>query len=352
MQNREGTKYITFAIPCYNSQDYMKRCIESLLVGGEDVEIIIVDDGSTDATGEIADYYEKNYPNIVRTVHKENGGHGSGVNKGLEMARGIFFKVVDSDDWLDREAYCRLLHRVKRFCAMKETGLISEIPDLFVCNYIYDHLDEGTYHTIHYRNVFPTEELCDWNDIGRFHTSQYLIMHALMFRTNVLKAAAVVLPEHTFYVDNIFAYKPLPYVRQIYYMDIDLYHYYIGRTDQSVNEKVLMSRIDQQIKVTEIVLKCVDLNEVREEYPKLAEYMCRNISIMMAISSIHLLLINSQEAYGKRKQLWDNVKEEDSRLYFRLKYTTLSGLTYLPGRLGGLLTRSGYRAARKIYQFQ
>ena len=114
----------------------------------------------------------------------------------------------------------------------------------------------------------------------------------------------------------------------------------------------LESRIDQQILVTEIVSKCVDLNEVREIYPKLAEYMCRNISIMMAISSIHLLLIDSREAYSKRRQLWKGIKEENSRLYFRLKYTTLSGLTYLPGKVGGMLTKSGYRAARKIYQFQ
>ena len=352
MQDQGETKYITFTVPCYNSQDYMKRCIDSLLVGGDDVEIIVVDDGSTDATGEIADRYEKEYPGIVRVVHQENGGHGSGVNKGLELAEGLFFKVVDSDDWLDGEAYISMLSRMKKFRAMKEVGLIREIPDLFVCNYIYDHLDEGTCHIMHYRNVFPTEEMCDWNDIGRFHPSQYLIMHALVFRTELLRKSGVVLPEHTFYVDNIFAYKPLPYVRHIYYMDINLYHYYIGREDQSVNEKVLMSRIDQQIKVTKIVFRCVDLNEVREQYPKLAEYMCRNISIMMAISSIHLLLINSQEAYGKRKRLWNNVKEENIRLYFRLKYTTLSGLTYLPGRLGGMLTRGGYRAARKIYQFQ
>lgn len=351
-RERNRTKYITFAIPCYNSQDYMKRCIESLLPGGEDVEIIIINDGSSDATAQIADDYEKRYPGIVRAVHKPNGGHGSGVNKGLELARGIYFKVVDSDDWLDESAYTKLLGRVRRFCNMKAAGLTGEIPDLFVFNYLYDHLDEGTSHTMHYRNVFPLEEMCDWNDIGRFRTSQYLIMHALMFRTDVLRRSGVVLPEHTFYVDNIFAYKPLPYVNSIYYMDIDLYHYYIGREDQSVNEKVLMSRIDQQIRVTEIVSKCVDLNEVKEVYPKLAEYMCRNISIMMAISSIHLLLINSQEAYGKRKRLWNQVKEDNLRLYFRLKYTTLSGLTYLPGRLGGMLTRGGYRAARRIYQFQ
>lgn len=352
MQQLQQTKYITFTIPCYNSQDYMERCIESLLPGGEDVEIIIINDGSKDATAQIADDYEKRYPGIVRAVHQPNGGHGSGVNKGLELAQGVYFKVVDSDDWLDEDAYAKLLSRVKRFCNMKAAGLAGEIPDLFVFNYLYDHLDEGSSHTMHYRNVFPLEEMCDWNDIGRFRASQYLIMHALMFRTDVLRQSKVVLPEHTFYVDNIFAYKPLPYVRHIYYMDIDLYHYYIGREDQSVNEKVLMSRIDQQIRVTQIVSKCVDLNEVKEVYPKLAEYMCRNISIMMAISSIHLLLINSQEAYGKRKQLWDQVKEDNVRLYFKLKYTTLSGLTYLPGRLGGMLTRGGYRAARKIYQFQ
>ena len=104
-----------------------------------------------------------------------------------------------------------------------------------------------------YRNIFPADEMCGWNDIGRFRPSQYLIMHALVFRTDVLRASGVKLPEHTFYVDNLFSYQPLPFAERIYYMDIDLYHYYLGRDDQSVNEKVLMKRIDQQIRVTELV---------------------------------------------------------------------------------------------------
>lgn len=316
------------------------------------MEIIIVDDGSSDATGKIADDYQMQYPNIVTVVHKENGGHGSGVNKGLELASGIYFKVVDSDDWLEEKAYQELLSKIKSCCDSKSKEQLSTLPDLFVTNYVYDHLGEGTSHEINYRNVFPTGQVCNWNEIRRFHLSQYLIMHALTFQTGVLRKAGVKLPEHTFYVDNIFAYQPLPYVKNICYLDVDFYHYYIGREDQSVNEKVLMSRIDQQIRVTEIIAKCADLEAIKGECPKLADYMYRNISIMMAISSVHLLLIDSKEAERKRRRLWSGIKNENRPLYYRLRYRTLSGLTCLPGKLGGKITLGGYRIARKIYRFQ
>lgn len=351
-------KYLTFTVPCYNSQDYMKRCINSLLVGGPDVEIILIDDGSTDHTAEIADQYAAAYPDMIKVIHKENGGHGSGVNKGIELASGLFFKVVDSDDWLDSEACLTLLSQIKAFCkpvlTEKQAPVPSpfSVPDLIVCNYIYDHFDEGIAHTIRYQNVFPKDVLCNWNQIGRFHPSQYLVMHALIFRTEILRQSKVHLPEHTFYVDNLFAYQPLPYVRHIYYMDLDLYHYYIGREDQSVNEKVLMKRIDQQIQVTQLVAEAVDLKEVKQIYPRLAEYMVRNISIMLSISSIHLLLIATVEAQKKRETMWKQIRDYDRPLYYRLRCSTLSGLTYLPGQLGGKLTIGGYRLARKIYRFQ
>lgn len=344
-------KYITFAVPCYNSESYMRRCVDSLLAGGKGVEIILINDGSTDGTAAIADSYELTYPDIVRVVHKKNGGHGSGVNKGLELARGIYYKVVDSDDWLDKDAYLMLLNKIKEFFGAGRNDF-EEVPDLFICNYVYDHLDEGRSRGMDYRNVFPDREMCDWNTIGRFHPSQYLIMHSLMFRTEVLRKSGVRLPEHTFYVDNLFSYQPLPFAERLYYMDIDLYHYYLGRDDQSVNEKVLMKRIDQQIRVTDMVARSVDLHEVKKHYPKLAAYMTRNISIMLSISSIHLLLIQTAEAVRKRKDMWDRIREYDKGLYYRLRCSTLSGLTYLPGRLGGRITVGGYRFAKRIYQFQ
>lgn len=345
-------KYITFVVPCYNSQDYMERCIDSLLVGGEDVEIVIIDDGSTDDTGNIADMYERVFPNIIRVVHKENGGHGSGINKGLELARGTYFKVVDSDDWLDEDAYQKVLYKIKGYCISEEQEHLTSMPDMIVTNYVYDHLVEKKSRIMDYRNIFPTEDMCDWNKINRFLPSQYLIMHALIFKTSLLRKVGVRLPEHIFYEDNLFAYQPLPVVKHIYYMDVNLYHYFLGREDQSVNEKVMMSRIDQHIRVTEMVADCVNLSEVKAKYPKLADYMYRNISVMMAISSIHLLLIGSNEAYEKRKKLWMKIKAENKNMYYRLRFTTLSGLTYLPGKIGGKITLGGYQIAKKIYQFQ
>lgn len=337
-------KYLTITVPCYNSQDYLDRCVKSLLTGGQDVEILLIDDGSRDRTGAMADAYAEAYPDIVRVVHKENGGHGSGVNKGLELATGRYFKVVDSDDWLDPTALGFLLEAIRR------SG--REEPDLYICNYVYDHLDQGRSTVMDYRNLFPADRVCGWQDLGHFRPSQYLIMHAQVFRTEVLRRSGVQLPEHTFYVDNIFANEPLPWVRTLRYLDLDLYHYYLGRSDQSVNEQVLMRRIDQQIYVTEYVSFCTDLEAVRRTSPKLERYLVRNISIMMAISDIHLLLIHTAEADEKRRQLWNGIRRRNPALYRRLRYASLCGWTNLPGPLGDWLTLNGYRLAKRVYQFQ
>ena len=106
-------KILSIAIPSYNSQAYMRNCIESLLVGGEDVEIIIVNDGSKDDTAKIADEYQEKYPTIVKAVHQVNGGHGEAVNAGLRNATGVYYKVVDSDDWVNEEAYKKILSKLK-----------------------------------------------------------------------------------------------------------------------------------------------------------------------------------------------------------------------------------------------
>ena len=212
-REKEG-KCLTVTVPCYNSESYLERCVESLLKERDGLEIILVDDGSTDRTGQLADQYARAYPDVVRVVHKKNGGHGSGVNAGLMLANGIYFKVVDSDDWLDEAAFHKLMSVLRFWCRTKE----EKRPDLVVCNYVYDHLEEGKTKAVRYGNLFPEQKICRWDEIGCFSPEQYLVMHALIFRTGVLYDCGLKLPEHTFYVDNLFANCPLPFVQRIYYL--------------------------------------------------------------------------------------------------------------------------------------
>ena len=208
---------------------------------------MIVNDGSKDDTAKIADEYAAKYPTIVKAIHKENGGHGSAVNTGIENATGIYFKVVDSDDWVKEDAYLAILEKLREL-----TGGVDTL-DLLISNFVYEKEGERRKKVMRYKHVLPEYRMFGWEDVGRFHVGQYILMHSVIYRTKLLRECGLKLPEHTFYVDNIYVFEPLPYVRNMYYLDVNFYRYFIGRSDQSVNEKVMTGRIDQQIKVNQIM---------------------------------------------------------------------------------------------------
>ena len=338
-------KTISFAVPCYNSAAYMDKCIESLLACGDDIEIIIVDDGSTkDDTPQKADAWQEAHPGIIRAIHQENGGHGAAVNTGLAAAEGLYFKVVDSDDWLDENA-------MRQVMAYLRSQLDRDhATDLVIGNYVYEKVHEGTRTVMGYFNVFPTEEEFGWKDVKHFRQSQYLLMHSAIYRTELLRETGLKLPEHCFYVDNIFVYVPLPFVDTMRYLDVDMYRYFIGREDQSVNEANMIKRVDQQLRVTRIMMNAVDVYALPPEQDKLRAYMLNYFSMMMAISSIFLTLDGSKEAMAKRRQLWDDLKAHDGHLYRRCRFSVAEGCN-LPGWLGSKISIGGYRIAQKLFKF-
>lgn len=338
-------KLITFAVPCYNSAAYMSHCIETLLTGGDEVEIILVNDGSSDDTGAIADRYAEQYPDIIRVIHQPNGGHGEGVNQGIRNAKGVYYKVVDSDDWVDTDALKKVLDIIRGWVES------SNLIDLLICNYVYEHVEDNTSHTIRYTSVFPEDKVFGWSDVGHWSPSQYLLMHSVFYRTQLVRDCKLELPKHTFYVDNIFVYQPLPWVKTMYYMDLDFYRYFIGRQDQSVNEAVMVRRVDQQLRVTKIMLDCFDVLSLRKTNRKLYRYMCRYLSMMMTISSMFLMISGTEENLKKKEELWEYLKNKDTYLYQKMKYRSLSAVSDLPGKVGRKLGVGGYRLARKIYKF-
>lgn len=336
-------KLISFAIPSYNSQDYMSKCIESLLPGGDDVEILIVDDGSTDRTPEIADEYEKKYPGIVKAVHQENGGHGEAVNAGLRNATGKYFKVVDSDDWVDAGAYKQVLSTLKQLERSK-----NEI-DMLLTNYVYEK--EGKKHKKHmmYTPLFPTNKVIGWEDMKRNIKGFVILMHSVIYRTAMLRESGLVLPKHTFYVDNLFVYIPLPYVKKFYYLNVDFYRYYIGREGQSVAEATMVKRIDQQLRVNYMMVDAVDPWDIDDKH--LRNYMLSYLEMITVVSTSIGYVSKDKENLRKIRELWRYIKKHDKRTYRRLRYGLLGGTMRLPGKFGRFLSVRLYRLSQKVMGF-
>ncbi len=340
-------KLLSITVPCYNSEAYMHKCIDSLLVGGDDVEILIVDDGSAkDRTGEIADEYEAQFPGIVKAIHKENGGHGSAVNTGIACASGLFFKVVDSDDWVKEDAYHQVLDK------LRELAGGNRMLDMMVCNFVYEKEGEKRKKVMRYRHILPENKMLTWEECHHFIKGHYILMHSVIFRTRLLRECGLKLPEHTFYVDNLYVFEPLPYVKNLYYLDVNLYRYYIGREDQSVNESVMISRIDQQIKVNKIMIDYfVDHKSELLKNKRLYQYMRNYLEIIMTVSSALLIRSNTEEHLEAKKELWGYLKNKDRILYLQMRNGIMGNAMNLPGKGGRKLSVEGYKICQKIFKF-
>ncbi|MEG1848236.1 MAG: glycosyltransferase family A protein [Lachnospiraceae bacterium] len=345
-------KLLSITIPCYNSEAYMRQCIDSLIIGGEDVEILIVNDGSKDGTQTIGEAYQAQYPSIVRLINQENGGHGAAVNTGIREATGLFFKVVDSDDWVKETAYLQILHTLREL-----TGG-TQVLDMLISNFVYEKVGEEKHKVMSYRSVFPEHTMFTWKDVHHFRKGQYILMHSVIYRTRLLRECGLQLPEHTFYVDNIFVFEPLPYVKNMYYLDVNFYRYFIGREDQSVNEEVMIGRIDQQISVNKLMIDYVVHNGLNRVTPasnandkKCRKYMIDYLDIITTISSIMLIRSNTEENLEKKKELWNYIKQQDRYLFHKLRYGLLGGCMNLPGRGGRKISVEGYKICKRFFQF-
>lgn len=333
-------KILSVTVPCYNSEAYMRHAIDSILPAGEDVEILIVDDGSTDGTAGIADEYEKKYPGIVQAIHKENGGHGDAVMCGLSHATGLYFRVLDSDDWFDSDVLQKMIRQLKTF---------QEPVDLFITDFIYDKTGVTRKHVMQYANALPEDRVFTWEEMHNLHTGQYILMHSATYRREMLLECGLSLPKHTFYVDNLYVYVPMRFVRRMYYMHETLYHYYIGREDQSVHENVMIQRIDQQMLVNRLMLEAVDVMAVPEEHCR--KYLYSYFEIITAISSILAILSEKPENLEKRDALWETIREKNPELYQKLAHGLIGSLCRARSRTGMGISRLVYHLADKVVGF-
>lgn len=314
------------------------------MVAGEKIEILVVNDGSNkDNTASIADEYAEKYPEIIRAIHKENGGHGDAVNIGMRNATGKYFKVVDSDDWVDAQAFLKVISFLESMHSRNED------IDLLFTNFVYNKVGVKHNRVMKYTSALPQNRVFTWEDKLKINKAQYILMHSVTYRLDILKECNLELPKNTFYVDNIYLYKPLPYVKKMYYLDANLYQYFIGRDDQSVNEKVMIGRIDQQIRVNKILIDIYGQSVIKHR--ELKKYMLQYMDMMMCVASVMLILANTDEALEKKEKLWKHLKTTNPELHRYLRKTIFGIWMNLPGKVGRFFSVLGYKVVQKVFGF-
>lgn len=338
-------KTLTFVVPAYNMTEYLERCVMSLIAAkrNNDIEVLIVDDGSSDGTLEMAQKFEARYPGIVRAIHQENKGHGGAVNTGIAAARGMYVKVVDADDWVGPESLEQVM------AVLREEADSTEPIDMLVTNYVYDKVGKRNKHVVNFRHAMKAGARLAWNDLGHFGLAEYILMHALTYRTAVVRESGMQLPEHTFYVDFIYAYQPFPWVKTMKYLDTPFYHYFIGRDGQSVQTDVMIRRVDQLRLVNQCMVRATP---ERDTVPDgLYRYMIHFLAIESSVASVFMILSRDPENYEKKKDMWDDIKVYSPTIYKDVRKKAMSRALNLRGSIGRFVIRKGYFVAEHVVGF-
>lgn len=336
-------KTLSVIVPCYNSEDYVDHCVSTLLAGGKNIEIILVNDGSKDRTKQIIDKYVQKYPERICGVHQSNAGHGGAVMAGIRAAKGQYIKVVDSDDWVNSKVLSEVVDLLTGF---EKDG---QSVDMFISDFVYDKVGYTEKKVMDFNGYLPTNRHFTWNDIKRFPLGKYMLMHSVIYRKEILVNSGLDLPKHTFYVDNLFVYLPLPLVERMYYYNKSLYHYFIGREDQSVNESVMLDRIQQQLRVNSIMINHVDISLITNKKKK--QYMIHFLNIVTTVSSIFLIKKGGRENLNHKKTLWKQIKSNDTSLHYRMRLGVLGNLVNAPTPVGRRVAISVYNQVQKRYGF-
>ena len=247
-------KLLTIAVPTYNIENYIHRNIESFQAVSDELksyfEVLIINDGSKDSSVEVVEKLISEDEQLnIRIVNKENGGHGSAVNRGIEEAKGKYFKIIDGDDWINPKAFEIYLHR-----------LLDEDADMIVTDFRRQYIQDGTSELV---------KVLDFEDRTRFsqYPIQRIYMHSITYKTNILVDHHIRLSEGVFYVDMQYVYFPQQFVKSFVYWNLDLYQYLLGRGEQSVNWKSLLKNESHHLLVTNSLLELY--NQTQDENLKM-----------------------------------------------------------------------------------
>jgi len=243
-------KIISIVIPSYNMEDYLARSVESLLDDriNDELEIIIVNDGSTDSTGTIAHKYSMNYPSTVIAYDKDNGHYGSAVNIGISIAKGKYIKVLDADDWFDKENFVSFVLELK----------IRETVDVVFTKWTINNKETGNViHSLESENktgeVFDVQKI-----IVDDRNYSFYSFYGITYLTEHLKKIEYRQTEGVCYTDTEYSLYPMLKAHNVMFLNYDVYQYYIGREGQTITREAIKKNIGHLFKVYKRMVESFD----------------------------------------------------------------------------------------------
>ncbi len=317
-------KILTITVPAYNAENYLKKCLDSIYsvstkdrAAFEAIEVIIVNDGSTDSTSAIAHEYESKAPEVYRAIDKENGGHGSGINSGVRAATGKYFKIVDADDWLNEETLVEYIHLLME----SDSDVVASD---FVC---VDDADGHVIKTINAtkNNAWYGKEV----NINDNTMTNVIKMHSFTIKTEILQTYYTAIDEHCFYVDHEYITFPVPFIDTVYFDKRSLYMYRLGRIGQSMNADVMKRNRLMHRKVLDRLIEYYNQTNYLGMTSNRLAYFRRCIGDMIDNQfQIYISLGNHKEMKKELKE-WDlEIKRTNPDLYNAISKKSISVLRF------------------------
>lgn len=293
-------KVLTVVVPAYNAQNFLRKNLDSFcsIPILPDIEILIIDDGSTDNTRYIAEEYANKYPNSFLVISKANGGHGSGINAGIQNAHGRYFKVVDADDWVDTKAFESLVQALKTSHAdVVYSGFLwaFETKVKEKSHYRMKAEIKKPFNGVLYNHLYEFDNIAD---------RLYMKMHNMTIRTDILRSSNIRIDEHCYYVDLEFITYPIPYIHTISFLRDTVYYYRIGTHGQSVNLKKMQSNEENYNKVLESLLSFYSKLGITCSCTEKKKSYIASI-IARAVSGKIKIMLSFPKIYNKKQQLED-----------------------------------------------
>lgn len=288
-------KVLTISVAAYNVEKTLEKTLSSFNAPQiyNDLEVLIIDDGSRDNTKKIAQKYHRIAPDTFKYIPKKNGGHGSTINKGIELATGKYFKVVDGDDWVNTDDLITFVQKLK-----------TQNSDLVLTNHVEAYPDRLK--KINLIKGMKEDHQYSWKDnidIKR------VVLHTLTVKTELLRKAHVHITENCFYVDVEFVVWAAYVSKSITYLNLYLYMYRLGEANQSVAKTNMLKNISMQEKVSYQLVKMYDqFVKKNDMFPNQEETIFNTFKRSIGSTMRTYLLMPTSTAKYKIKKFDNNIK--------------------------------------------